>query len=210
MINFDIGTILSQGCPNLERLNCTAWLQIFVDPSGPHHPAGIWNFDVASKCLKILRSPFLNYGCMLWRFYWSRDIIGQVSSFTRSSVTDRSVHWLLWVKSFVVWSGSAAVKFIRFQIISWFVSGTCLNVVNSIRHSHCTVAVCPFVAWNPITHYLKIHIFAVYCEIHTKKIHTCIHFVCVCVCVCEYSVCSKCKDFQYKSSRTKWPLRFEN
>jgi len=128
-------------------------------------------------------------------FYWSRDIIGQVSPFTRSSVTDRSVHWLLRVKSFVMWTGSAAVEFIRFQIISWFVSETCLNAVNSIRHSHCSVAVCAFEPWNPITHYLKIHIFTVYCDIHTKNTHTCIHCarararVCVCVCVCVWTFC---------------------
>ena len=141
-----------------------------------------------------------------WKFYWSRDIIGQVSPFTRSSVTVRIVHWLRRVKSFVVWTGSPAMKFIRCQIISWFVNETCLNVVNSIRHSHCSVAACPFEAWNPITHYLKIHIFAVYCEIRTKNTNTHAYISCVCACVCEHFVCTKCKDFQYKSSRTKWPF----
>jgi hypothetical protein len=191
MINLAIGTILSLGCPNLERLNSTTWLQIFVDLSGLRHSPGIWNSDTASEFLKILRSPFLSYGCTYWRFYWSRDIIGQMSPFTRSSVTDRSVHCLLRVKSFVVWTGSAAVKFVRFQMISWFVSETCLNVVNPIRHSHCSVAVCPFEAWNPITHYFKIHIVAVYCEIHTKNTHTHAYILCVCVRACLNIRCAQ-------------------
>jgi hypothetical protein len=49
VIDFAIGPILNQGCPDLERLNYTAWLQIFVDPPASRHPPGIWNFGVASK-----------------------------------------------------------------------------------------------------------------------------------------------------------------
>lgn len=48
MIHFAIGTILRQGCPDLERLNSTAWLHIFVDPPASRQPPGIWNFDVVS------------------------------------------------------------------------------------------------------------------------------------------------------------------
>jgi len=58
VINFAIGTILSQGCPDRGRLNCTAWLQIFVDPPVSRHPLGIWNFDVASKFLEKINKLF--------------------------------------------------------------------------------------------------------------------------------------------------------
>ena len=145
---------------------------------------------------------------MYWRFYWSRDAISQVSPFTRSSVTDHSVHWLLRVKSFVVSTGSAALKFIRFQIICWFVSEAYINVANSIWHSHSSVAVCLFEPWNPITHYLKIHTFAVYCENITKLGRTHMHTfrVCFCVfmCVWVYILCAQNVEiFHYIASRTK-------
>ena len=60
----------------------------------------------------VFSAPPIHYPLLrVLKFYRSRDIIGQVSPFARSSVTDRSVHWLLRVKPFVMSNGSDAVKF---------------------------------------------------------------------------------------------------